>query len=132
MKNTIFACTTALMAGLLLTLSACNKAKSPEEVQADVAKATAEAAENTEKAMKQEAEQEAEAAQDRIDASAKAADKSVAAVAETAVTEAEGETKIALAKCNALEGDAQRACRDKANEHLETVKERAKAYTDPD
>jgi hypothetical protein len=52
-------------------------------------------------------------------------------VAETAVTEAEGETKIALAKCNALEGDAQKACRDKANEHLETVRERAKPYTNP-
>jgi molecular chaperone DnaK (HSP70) len=119
------------MAGLILTLTACNKAKSPEDVQADVAKASAEAAENTAKAEEHEAQQEAEAAQDRIDASAKAADKSVAAVAETAVTQSEGDTKIALAKCNALEGDEQKACRDKAKEHLETVKERAKPYTNP-
>lgn len=129
--KTTFTCTTALVAGLILALTACNKAKSPEDVQADVSKATAEAAENTAKAEEHEAQQEAEAAQDRIDAADKAADKSVAAVAETAVAETEGETKIALAKCNALEGDAQKACRDKANEHLDTVKERAKTYTDP-
>jgi hypothetical protein len=129
MKATL-TCTTALVAGLMLALSGCHKAKSPDDVQADVAKASAEAADNNATAMEHEQQQEAEAAQDRADAAAKSADKSVAAVAETAVTEAEGETKIALAKCNALEGDAQKECKDKANAHLETVKDRAKAYTD--
>ena len=61
------------------------------------------------------------------DAKAKAADKRVAAVTDEAVTEAEGETKIALAKCDALQGDAQQQCRDQANSHLQSVKDRAKA-----
>ena len=129
MKTTL-TCTTALVAGLMLALSGCNKAKSPDDVQADVAKASAEAADNNAKAMEHEQQQEVEAAQDRADAADQSADKSVAAVAETAVTQAEGETKIALAKCTALEGDAQKECKDKAKAHLDTVKDRAKEYTD--
>jgi hypothetical protein len=50
---------------------------------------------------------------------------------DSAVTEAEGETKIALAKCEALEGDAQKACKDTANAHLDAVKEKAKAAKSP-
>jgi hypothetical protein len=42
---------------------------------------------------------------------------------------AEGENKIALAKCEALAGDAQKACKDQANAELKLVKERAKAPT---
>ena len=70
---------------------------------------------------------EAEAAKDRADAAAKAADKSVGAVVDSAVTQAAGETKVALAKCEALEGDAQKACKDKANTHMDVVKAKAKA-----
>jgi hypothetical protein len=51
----------------------------------------------------------------------------VAAVADAAVADAEGETNIALAKCQALEGDAQRQCKDDANAHLKAVKDRAEA-----
>jgi hypothetical protein len=46
---------------------------------------------------------------------------------DSAVTQAEGETKVALAKCKALEGDAQKACNDKANAHMDKVKAKAKA-----
>jgi hypothetical protein len=70
---------------------------------------------------------EAEALKDRADALAKVADKSVDALADSAVTQAEGETKIALAKCQALEGDAQKTCKDDANAHLDAVKAKAKA-----
>jgi hypothetical protein len=66
-------------------------------------------------------------AKETADAKTKAADKRVAAVTDEAVTEAEGETKIALAKCDALQGDAQQQCRDQANAHLQSVKDRAKA-----
>src|SRR5450432_1344741 len=92
----------ALLASALLCLSACNKAESPEKVQADAAK-------------------------DRADALAKVADKSVGALADSAVIQAEGETKIALAKCQALEGDAQKTCKDEANAHLDAVRAKAKA-----
>jgi hypothetical protein len=117
----------ALLASALLCLSACNKAESPDKVQADVAKAQSQAAEEDAKADEKVKQVEAEAAKDRADALAKVADKSVGAIADSAVTEAEGETKIALAKCQALEGDAQKACKDQANAHLDAVRAKAKA-----
>lgn len=120
-----FSC--ALLASAILGLSACNKADSPDKVQSDVAKAQSDAAEENAKAQEKQKQVEAEAAKDRADAQAKAADKSVDAVVDTAVTEAQGETKVALAKCEALEGDAQKACKDKANAHMDAVKEKAKA-----
>ena len=121
------ALTCALLASALLGLSACNKSESPDKVQADVAKAKSEAVEENAKADEKQKQVEAEAAKDRADAEAKAADKSVGALVSSAVTQAEGETKVALAKCQALEGDAQKACQDKANTHMAAVKEKAKA-----
>lgn len=116
-----------LLASVLLCLTACNKAEAPDKVQADVAKAQTQAAEDNAKADEKVKQVEATAAKDRADAVAKVADKSVGALADSAVTEAEGDTKIALAKCQALEGDAQKACKDAANSHLDEVKARAKA-----
>ena len=121
----VFSC--ALLASALLGLSACNKAESPDKVQADVAKAASDAADANAKADEKQKQVEAEALKDRADAAAKAADKSVGAVVDSAVVEAQGDTKIALAKCEALEGDAQKACKDKANAHMDAVKEKAKA-----
>ena len=117
----------ALLASALLGLSACNKAESPDKVQADVAKAQSDAAQENTKADEKQKQVEAEAAKDRADAQVKAADKSVGALADAAVTQAEGETKVALAKCEALEGDAQKACKDQANAHMDAVKVKAKA-----
>jgi hypothetical protein len=117
----------ALLASALLGLSACNKAESPEKVQADVAKAKSDAVQENAKADEKVKQVEAEAAKDRADAGAKAADKSVGAVVDAAVTQAEGETKIALAKCQTLEGDARKACKDNASAHLDAVKAKAKA-----
>jgi len=117
----------ALLASALLGLSACNKAESPDKVQADVAKAQSDAAEANAKANETQKQVEAEAAKDRADAQVKAADKSVGAVTDSAVVQAEGETKVALAKCEALEGDAQKACKDQANTHMAAVEQKAKA-----
>jgi colicin import membrane protein len=120
----------ALLASGLMGLSACNKAESPKAesaVQADIAKAKSDAAEANAKAEEKQKQVEAEAAKDRADAQAKAADKSVGALVDSAVVQAEGETKVALAKCEALQGDAQKACTDKANAHLDAVKKKAKA-----
>ena len=122
-----FASTCALLASVLLGLSACNRAKSPEDVQADVAKAQSNAVEDNAKADEKVRQVEAEAPKDRSDALAKVADKSVDVIADSAVTQAEGDTKIALAKCQALEGDAQKTCKDEANAHLDAVKAKAKA-----
>jgi hypothetical protein len=117
----------ALLASAILCLSACNKAESPDKVQEDVAKAQSTAADDNAKADEKVKQVEADAAKDRADALAKVADKNVDALADSAVTQAEGETKIALAKCQALEGDAQKACKDAANAHLDAVKTKAKA-----
>ena len=117
----------ALLAAALLCLSACNKAESPEKVQENVANAQSKAADENAKADEKVKQVEAEAAKDRADALAKVADKSVGAIADSAVTEAEGETKIALAKCQALEGDAQKSCKDEANSHLDAVRAKATA-----
>lgn len=124
-------CICALLVSASLGLSACNKAESPEKVQADVDKATAEASDNSAKAEATQKQTEAQAADElakaKADAEAKAADKSVGAVADAAVVDTEGATKVALAKCQALEGDAQQQCKDDANNHLKTVKDRAAA-----
>lgn len=120
-----FSC--ALLASALLSLSACNKAESPDKVQADVAKAQSDAAQENAKADEKQKQVEAEAARDRADAQARAADKSVGGLVDSAVIQAEGETKVALAKCEVLEGDAQQACKDKANAHMDAVREKAKA-----
>ena len=117
----------AVLASALLALSACNKAESPDKVQAGVSKAQSDAAEENAKADEKQKQVQAEAVKDRADAETKAVDKNVGALVDSAVTQAEGETKVALAKCEALEGDAQKACKDKANAHLESVKEKAKA-----
>jgi hypothetical protein len=121
----------ALAASMSLGLVACNQAKSPDQVQVDVAKAAADAAESSAKADAARKEAEAQASdqlvKDKAAAEAKATDTSVGAVADAAVADAEGETKIALAKCQGLEGDAQRQCKDDANAHLKAVKERASA-----
>ena len=121
------ASTCAFFASAFLCLSACNKAESPEKVQEDVAKAQAKAAEDNAKADEKVKQVEADVAKDRTDALAKVADKSVGALADSAVTQAEGETQVALAKCQALEGDAQKSCKDEANAHLDAVKAKAKA-----
>jgi len=115
-----------LLAAALLYLPACNKAESPEKVQADVAKAQSNALEANAKADENVKQVEAEATKDRADAVAKVADKSVGAIADSAVTQVEGETKIALAKCQALEGDAQKTCKDEANAHMDAVRAKAK------
>ena len=116
----------ALLASALLGLAACNKADSPEKVQTDVAKANSDAVADNAKADENVKQVEAQAAKDRADADAKAADKSVGAIVDSAVVQAQGDTKIALAKCEALGGDAQKACKDKANAHMDAVNAKAK------
>jgi hypothetical protein len=117
----------AVLASALLGLSACNKAQSPEKVEADVTKAQSDAVAENAKADEKQQQVQAEAVKDRVDADAKAVDKNVGALVDDAVVQAEGETKVALAKCEALEGDAQKSCKDAAHAHLDSVKEKAKA-----
>jgi hypothetical protein len=110
----------------LLALAGCNKAESPATVQNDVAKATNSAADKDAKAAQKQAETEASANKDVGSAEQKADSQTASAAADTAVTEAEGSNKIALAKCEAMSGDLQQACKEKANAALDMAKAKAK------
>jgi hypothetical protein len=116
----------ALGATGLLVLAGCNKAESPATVQNDVAKASDAAAEKDAKAADKQADVEASAEKEVGTAEQRADSKVAAASADTAVTEAEGVNKITLAKCQALSGDLQKACQDKADAVLEMAKAKAK------
>jgi uncharacterized protein with gpF-like domain len=116
----------ALSAAGLLVLAGCNKAASPDTVQNDVAKATNSAEEKDAKAAQAQAETEASASKDIQSAEEKANSQTASAAADTGLTEAEGRNKIALANCEALSGDLQQACKDKANAELDMAKANAK------
>ena len=111
----------------LLALGGCNQAKSPDKVDADVAKATADAQKRTERAEQRAEQTDAAVTNELSNDVNKANAREARAAADDAVVQAEGENKIALAKCESLAGDAQKSCRDQANAQLELVKQRAKA-----
>jgi type IV secretory pathway TrbL component len=117
----------SLTAAALLALAGCNKAESPGKVDSDVASAANSAAEKDVKANESEAKTEASADQDVAKAQEKADAKTAAAAADTAVTQAEGDHKVAVEKCEALSGDAQKACKDQADATLDQAKAHAKA-----
>jgi hypothetical protein len=111
----------------LLLLGGCNQAQSPAAVANDVSKASTEASAKDSKAMDSQDKTDA-AANDSMASAQQSADaKKADAAADTAVTEAEGANKVALAKCEALSGDRQQACKDEANAALDMAKAQAKA-----
>lgn len=96
---------TMLMAGAFaLSLSACNKAEDPAEVQADVAEAQSDATEEV-------AEAQTDMNQDTMEGQE-----------ETALAKAEGDHKVAVEQCEALPGDQQKACKDEADATYEAAK----------
>jgi hypothetical protein len=94
---------------VLLVASACNNAKSPDTAAHDIAAAHDSAAKEV-----------AEARQDqRKDMSNDAY--------EVAVARADGDHKIAIQKCDTLEGHDQKACKDQADADYDAAKANAKA-----
>ncbi|HVW68670.1 MAG TPA: hypothetical protein VHB68_06820 [Steroidobacteraceae bacterium] len=120
-------CAGAAAVAALFALGGCNKASPPDKVASDVAKATAEAEKNNARSAKKAEEADAAIADDLDKNVDKANARAASAAADDAVTQAEGQNKIELARCQALAGDAQKACKDQANAELDLVKERAKA-----
>jgi hypothetical protein len=109
------------------TVSGCNNPKPPNTVANDVAKAQAKAATEVANANQ-------DAAKDESKAEAKVADKTNAlndvtaqGAYDVAVARADGEHKIALQKCDALGGDAQKACKDRAEADYDLAKADAKS-----
>lgn len=111
---------------VMLALTGCNKAESPDKVAKDVSNATAEAEKKDERAQEKDAKADAAAQKDIVNGLDKAGTKEAKAAANDIVTEAEGENKIERAKCEALAGDAQKNCKDQADARLDQAKQRAK------
>src|SRR6185312_12329270 len=110
----------AICAVAMLGATACNRASDQATVANDVAKANDEAAKHDAKAEESQAKTDVAKAQEKAD------DKKADSAYDTAVTEAEGAHKVAVEKCNALAGDAQKACKDKADARLQLAKANAK------
>ena len=114
-----------LLAGAC-ALSACNHAKSPAEVAKDTQAAEHKAIDEIAKAEQTAADKEASA---RKDVRGEQRDYAhVAAVQDQNVadTAADGARKVELARCEALNGAAQKACRDQADAEYDEAKARAK------
>ena len=113
---------------LAIALSAgCDRPKSPDAVAHDVAaardKASTEVA-NSEKDASKDIGKEADKVGDKLtdlnNTAAKDAEK-------IAIAKADGDRKVALAKCSALAGDAQKKCKDEADADYDAAKANAKA-----
>jgi hypothetical protein len=114
------------VAVLCLSFSGCHQAKSPDAVQAGVNAAKQEADRSIAKAQDREVKtaDSADAALERAQATADR--KKTEAAANTALVEAEGANKVALAQCETFSGDRQKACRSEADAELERAKAHAK------
>jgi hypothetical protein len=130
--------TTLLMIAVTgIVLGGCNKAETPAEVREDVAEAQAEGNRDV-------ADARADAQKDSIDAEtdvtkavadhnvneaidqAHEAEKVAArGDAKVQLAQAEATHKVAIEKCNAISGEAQRECKDRADANLNTAKEQA-------
>jgi hypothetical protein len=93
----------------LLALAACHSAKSPDAVANDVAAARQSAAADVEEKNKDLNNSDAKGAYD------------------VAVAKADGNHKVALEKCEALNGEAQTKCKDMADADYDAAKANAKS-----
>src|SRR5450432_3969836 len=101
--------TTLTIAALALTavLAGCNKAESPQKVEKDVSSQQ----KDLDKALNNAGDKVASADKDVLSAQAQGN-------YDVAVTAAEGEHKVTLEKCEAMNGTAQKTCKEKADANL--------------
>jgi hypothetical protein len=124
MQKTIIA-----MVGIfaLSMFGGCQKAKSPDAVANDVTNAEQKAANNVADAQKDASKNVADAA-GKVDGKAKDLDNAeVKGAYEVEMAKAEGDRRIALNKCEALSGDAQRDCKNVADADYQAEKAQLKA-----
>jgi hypothetical protein len=117
------------LAGLLVLAGAagCNKQKSPDAVASDVANAQQKAAGEVADA-RQDAAKDSEGAAAKVDEKSKDLDDTNARGAyDVAIAQADGDHKVATEKCQAMAGDAQKACKDQADADYDLAKANAKA-----
>ena len=117
------------MVALLAVAAApgCNNAKSPDSVANDVASAQAKRASEVADA-KQDAAKDANKAEAKVNDKTNDLDNTNAKGAyDVAMAQADGDHKVATQKCEALSGDAQKACKDQADARYDLAKANAKA-----
>jgi hypothetical protein len=110
-----------------LALAGCSKSKSPEDVSKDVAKA--------EQRANNEVTKSEERAQSALDKSyekvnnqeIKFNNDAAHQAYNVAVAKADGSRKVAMANCESLSADPQRACRDQAEADYKTARADARA-----
>ena len=108
-------------------VAGCNNAKSPDTVAKDVAVAEQKASTEVAETQK-DASKDIGKAADKVDDKLADLNNTVASKAyDIAETKADGDRKVALAKCNALNGDAQKSCKDQADADYNAAKANAKA-----
>jgi hypothetical protein len=99
----------ALMYVAVLTIAACHGAKSPDALQTDIADAHQSAVQEVAKAEQTEHK-----------------DLTTDAY-KVAVAQADGDHKIAIQRCDALQGHEQKQCKDQADADYEAATANAKA-----
>jgi hypothetical protein len=118
---------TSAIAMSVLVFAGCNNAKSPDTVAKDVnvaeQKAATEVA-NSEKDAGKDIGKAAEKVDDKLVDLNNAAAKDAYNIT---IAKADGDRKVALANCLALNGDAQKACKDQADADYTAAKANAKA-----
>jgi hypothetical protein len=115
------------IAATVLAMTGCNNAKSPDDVAKEVANAE-------QKSSAEVAKSEDKAAKDLGGAAGKVDDKLIAFNNDAArdayniaIAKADGDRKVALANCDSLAGDAQKACKQQADADYDATKANAKA-----
>src|ERR1700733_9191067 len=118
---------TSALALCAVLAAGCDKPKSPDAVAHDVAAAE-------QKASNEVSSSEKDASKDIGNGADKVGDKltvlnNVAAkdAQNIAIAKADGDRRVALAKCSALAGDAQKKCKDEADADYNAAKANAKA-----
>ena len=116
-----------ILLGASLVLTACNQSKSPEQVSKDIAnaeqKATNEVAKSEQRAQNALDKSYEKVNDDEIKFNNDAARQTY----NVAVAKADGSRKVALAACESLNGDAQKACKEQAETDYKAARADAKA-----
>ena len=125
-----------LILGLMAAcvLNACYQSKTPDQVAKDTAAAENAATEHAAK-VEQNADDKLHSAQTVVhDEQAAASHTRALENEKVAAAQAEGTHRIALAQCESLSGEAQKACRYQADTAYQTATAQAqqdRAYADP-
>jgi hypothetical protein len=118
------------IAATVLAMTGCNNAKSPDDVAKEVANAEQKSATEVSKS-EDKAAKDLGGAADKVDDKLIAFNNDAARDAyNLAVAKADGDRKVALANCDSVSGDAQKACKHQADADYDAAKANAKAVAE--